>query len=60
MKGITKNIEFPARVTISDNSVDALAKFNIDRTQWDIVYPGAPDDLIRNEVNLGIALKANK
>ncbi|MBC7850444.1 MAG: YceI family protein [Chitinophagaceae bacterium] len=60
IKGTTKNIEFPARVTANGTSVDALAKFNIDRTQWNIVYPGKPDDLIRNEIHLGIALKANK
>jgi polyisoprenoid-binding protein YceI len=60
LKGVTKNIEFPARVTVSGNSVDALAKFNIDRKQWNIVYPGKPNDLIRDEVHLGIALKATK
>ena len=60
IKGITKNIKFPAQVTVTDNSVDALAKFNIDRTEWNIVYPGQPNDLIRNEMHLGIALKATK
>lgn len=60
LKGVTKNIEFPAAITFSENSIDALAKFNIDRSQWDIVYPGQPDDLIRNEIHLGVALKAVK
>lgn len=60
LKGVTKNIEFPAMIATSENSMDALAKFNIDRSQWNIVYPGKPDDLIRNEVHIGIALKAVK
>jgi len=60
IKGITKNISFPARITVTGNSIDAVAKFNIDRTQWNIVYTGKPDDLIRNDINLGIALKATK
>jgi len=60
IRGVTKNIEFPAQVTVGANSVDALAKFNIDRTQWNIVYPGKPDDLIRKDIHLGIALKATK
>ena len=60
LRGVTKNIEFPAQVTVGANSVDALAKFNIDRTQWNIVYPGKPDDLIRKDIHLGIALKATK
>jgi polyisoprenoid-binding protein YceI len=60
IKNITKNIQFPAQITVSENAVDAMAKFNIDRTQWGINYPGKPDDLIRNEIHLGIALKATK
>lgn len=60
IKGITKNIEFPARVVVSGNAVDALAKFNIDRTAWNIIYPGKPDDLIRNDIHLGIEIKASK
>ncbi|MET0298986.1 MAG: YceI family protein [Flavitalea sp.] len=60
LKGVTKNVEFPAKVTISGTGVDAIAKFNIDRKQWNIVYPGKPNDLIRDNVHLGIALKATK
>ena len=60
IKGITKNISFPARITVAAGSVDAIAKFNIDRSMWNIVYPGKPDDLIRNDIHLGIALKAAK
>lgn len=60
IKGVTKNITFPAKITIADNSVDAIAKFNINRKDWGIVYPGQPDDLIRDDIHLGIALKASK
>ena len=60
IKGITKNIEFPALVTNIGDTLTAIAKFNIDRSQWNIVYPGKPDDLIRNDIHLGIALKAIK
>ena len=60
IKGITKNIEFPASIVASNNSVNAIARFNIDRTQWNIIYPGKPDDLIRNDIHLGISLKAGK
>src|SRR5688572_20352407 len=58
IKGITKNIEFPASIVVSNNSANAIAKFNVDRTQWNIVYPGKPDDLIRNDIHFGISLKA--
>lgn len=60
IKGITKNIEFPASVVVSDNSANAIAKFNVDRRQWNIVYPGQPDDLIRNDIHFGVSLKAGK
>lgn len=60
LKGVTKNIEFPARITVSGNAAEAIAKFNIDRKDWGIVYPGKPDDLIRDAIHLGIAIKAAK
>ena len=60
IKGITKNIEFPASIIVGNNSANAIAKFNVDRREWNIVYPGKPDDLIRNDIHLGISLKADK
>lgn len=60
IKGITKNIEFPARITVSGDIVEAIAKFNIDRKEWNIVYKGAPDDLIRDQIHFGISVKAKK
>ena len=60
IKGISKNISFPAKVTVTDNAVEAIAKFNADRTQWGIVYPGQANDLIRNDIHFGISVKANK
>ena len=58
IKDVVKNIEFPAKVTVNNNSVDAVAKFNIDRKLWNIVYPGMPDDLIQDMIWFGISLKA--
>lgn len=60
IKGVTKNVSFPALITVIDNTVDAVAKFNINRKDWNIVYPGKPDDLIRDEIHFGVALKASK
>lgn len=60
IKGKTKNIEFPALITVNGNSAEAIAKFNINRKDWDINYPGAPDDLIRDDIHLGISIKAIK
>ena len=60
LKGVTKNIEFPARITVSGNTAEAIAKFNIDRKSWGIIYEGKKDDLIRDAVHLGISIKATK
>ncbi len=60
IKGVTKNIEFPAKITVNGDKAEAIAKFNIDRKQWGIVYPGKPDDLIRDNVHLGIRIAAAK
>jgi polyisoprenoid-binding protein YceI len=60
LKGVTKNVEFPARITVSGDNATAIAKFNINRKDWGIVYPGKPDDLIRDAVHLGISIKAEK
>lgn len=63
LKGITKSITFPAKLSVSDNSITADADFNIDRTQWNIVYgndESLGDKFIRPEVNLKVHLVANK
>lgn len=62
LKGITKSITFPAKVVVTDNNVTADANFNIDRTQWEIVYgndQSLGDKFIRPEVNLQVHLVAN-
>ena len=38
IKGIAKNISFPANINVTDNKVTATADFNLDRTEWDIRY----------------------
>jgi polyisoprenoid-binding protein YceI len=60
MKGVTKNIEFPAQITVIGDKADAMAKFNINRKDWGIVYAGKPDDLIRDQIHLGIHIVAQK
>ncbi len=58
LHGVTKNISFPATVTEGGESMKFDAKFNINRKDFGIVYPGKPDDLIRNEVVIEFKLQA--
>jgi len=63
MKGATKGITFPAKVAVSDASVTADANFNIDRTEWGLVYgndKSLGDKFIRPTVNIQLHLVANK
>ncbi|MEZ5015371.1 MAG: YceI family protein [Chitinophagales bacterium] len=57
IKDVTNNISFPAKVMVNKSGVDAVAKFNIDRKKWGIVYPGMPDDLIQDLIWFGVSIK---
>lgn len=59
IKDITKNIEFPARVEIANDKISAMAKFNIDRKLWGIVYPGMPDDMVQDMIWFGISIESD-
>ena len=58
LHGMTKNISFPATVSMSGDSVKIDAKFDINRKDFGIVYPGKTDDLIRDEVIIELKLEA--
>lgn len=63
LKDSTKNIAFPAKVTVDANTVAAFADFNIDRTLWGMNYkgPNNPQDwVISKEVNIKLAVTASK
>ncbi len=63
MKDSTKNISFPAKVTVDAKSLAASADFNIDRTTWGMNYkgPNNPQDwFISKTVNVKLDIKATK
>lgn len=63
LKDTTKNISFPARVTVDAATLSANANFDIDRTNWGINYkgPGNPQDwLIKKNVNIRLSIAATK
>ncbi|MFC4872373.1 YceI family protein [Negadavirga shengliensis] len=66
MRGTTKNIKFPARISVDNNAVTAHAGFNIDRTEWGLSYGDeagvankAADRFIYNSVSVEFDIKAN-
>ena len=63
LKDSTKNISFPAKLTVADNNLQAQANFNIDRTLWGLYYgndKSLGDKFIRPEVNIKLNITANK
>lgn len=63
LKGTTKSITFPAKVNVNEGRLLADANFNIDRTQWGVLYgsdESLGDKLIHHDVNLEVHLEANE
>ena len=60
LHGITKKLTFPAHIDASGDKVVASTDFVIDRSTFDIVYKGKPDDLIKQEVQLRVNFEAPK
>jgi len=67
IKGITKQITFPAKVEISGTDLRASAVFTFDRSQFDVRYGSesffpdlVKDKLIRNEIELTLNLVAKQ
>lgn len=57
LHGVTKRITFPAKIsTAAADKITVAAQFSINRKDFAIVYPGMPDDLIRDAVELDLAL----
>jgi polyisoprenoid-binding protein YceI len=65
IKGITHSVTFPATVKMEGNSAEATAKFDIDRTKWDIKYRAAiigtaADKIIDDNFTIDLKIVADK
>ncbi len=52
----TKKITFAATIAVAEGSATGKAEFKINRQDFGIVYPGKPDDLIKDDVLLKLDL----
>jgi polyisoprenoid-binding protein YceI len=63
IKGVTKNVTFPARVELEGNKLEADANFDIDRTEWQMNYGNDKtlgDKFISETVNIELHIIAEK
>ena len=58
LHGVTKEVTFPATITVADGKVTVKAEFVINRKDFGIVYPGMPDDLIKDDVLIKLEVAA--
>ena len=58
LRGVTKSVTFPATITVVGDSVAVNAEFSINRKDFNILYTGKADDLIRDDVVIKLDLKA--
>ena len=56
MRGQENSITFPASVEMIGDEIHAVSEFTINRQQWGVSYPGMPDDLIKDEVEVTLDL----
>ncbi len=60
LHGVKKSITFPATIEAGKESIKVSAEFGIDRKDYGIVYPGKPDDLIKDEVLIKLSMNPVK
>lgn len=60
LHGVSKRISFPARIGVAGETATAKAEFGINRKDFGVVYPGMPDDLIKDEVLLKLDVTARR
>lgn len=58
LHGVTKSISFPATIQVGADAVMVKAEFAINRKDFNINYPGRPNDLIRDNVVIKLDIKA--
>ena len=56
LHGMTKELSFPATITVSSKGVTGKADLTFNRKDFGLVYPGMADDLIADNVTLKINL----
>ena len=50
LRGVTKEISFPAKLEIGADALRAQSEFSLPRKQFGVAFEGKPDDLIRDDV----------
>jgi polyisoprenoid-binding protein YceI len=60
LHGVSKSISFPAKINVAGDAVNASGEFQLNRKDFGLVYPGKPDDLIKDNVTVRLDIHAKK
>lgn len=60
MHGVTKSVTFPATINVTSDVATVESTFAINRKDFGLNYPGAPDNAIRDNVVMTLHIRANK
>ncbi len=58
LHGVKKPLAIPARIDLSQKKVSVSGEFTINRKDFGIVYPGMPDNLIKDDVTIKLSIDA--
>ncbi len=54
--GKQRPLSFPASINVGAGETTVTASFDINRQNWGVAYPGKPDDLIKDDVQITLNL----
>ena len=60
LHGVSKSIQFPAKIADSPEAATLDSEFFLNRKDFQINYPGMANDLIRDEVVIKLAIRAER
>lgn len=60
LHGVTKSVTFPATIDVTPDVATVDSTFSINRKDFNLNYPGAPDNAIRDNVVMTLKIRANK
>jgi polyisoprenoid-binding protein YceI len=58
IRGKTKRVSFPARLTVAADAITAETEFTFDRKDFDVRYAGRADDLVQDNVVMKVSFLA--
>ena len=59
LHGVKKAVEIPARIALLNDKVTVSGELTINRKDFGIVYPGMPDNLIKDDVVIKLSIDAD-